>query len=116
MGGNDNYRHYPRLRNGVKDAKAFGAKLEAKGAIVVYALDCTISQFKTKVKQYLDLLRENDVGMFYFAGHGCEYHNAFRALAISEGAESDITTDSLSVLVLINRSLLQCSAVCVCSF
>ena len=91
------------MRNSVKDAKAFGAKLEAKGANVVYALNCTASQFKTKVEQYLDLLRENDVGMFYFAGHGCEYHNAVRAFAISEGAKSDITTDSVNVLVLINR-------------
>ena len=101
--GNDDYRHYHPLKHGVKDARAFGAKLESQGARVVYALNCTASKFKAIVEEYLGLLQENDVGMFYFAGHGCEYHNAIRAFGISEGEKSDIKTDSVNVLVLINK-------------
>ena len=115
VAGNDNYRHYPPLKNGVKDARAFGAKLEAKGAKVIYALNCTASKFKAIVNQYVTLLRENDVGMFYFAGHGCEYQNAIRTFAISEGEKSDIKKDCLNVLVLINRLSLQWH-VDVCSY
>ena len=70
--GIDKYRHHSPLHNAVSDARAVGSKLESKGATVVYAIDCTISELKTKIEEYLKLLQEDDVAMLYFAGHGCE--------------------------------------------
>ena len=103
--GTDKYRHNQPLKNAVKDARAFGAKIESKGGTVVYALDCKTSELKAKIEEYLGLLRENDVAMLYFAGHGCEYKNAFRMFAISEGDESNIQADAVNLLVLINKSV-----------
>ena len=105
MVGINKYRHKPPLKNAVNDARAFGAKLKSKGATVVYAINCTKSELYAKIGEYLELLRENDVAMLYFAGHGCEYKNAFRMFAISEGDESNIDTDTVNLLVLINRSV-----------
>ena len=103
--GTDKYRHNQPLKNAVKDARAFGAKIESKGGTVVYALDCKTSELKAKIEEYLGLLRENDVAMLYFAGHSCEYNNALRLMAISEGDESNIQTDAVNLLVLINKSV-----------
>ena len=103
MVGIDKYLHNPVLQNAVSDARAFGAKLESKGATVVNAINCTISELKTKIDEYLGLLREDDVAMLYFAGHGCEYKNTFRMFAISEGDQSNIDTDTVIVQALINK-------------
>ena len=101
--GVDKYHCKPSLRNAVRDARAVGDALQSKGAIIVNAINCTKSQLKVKIQEYLGLLRENDVAMLYFAGHGCEYKNAFRLFAISEGDESNVDADSVNLLVLINR-------------
>ena len=101
--GIDKYHHNPLLKNAVSDARAVGAKLESNGATVVSAINCTISELNTKIDEYLGLLQEDDVAMLYFAGHGCEYTNAFRMFAISEGDESNIDTDTVIVQTLINK-------------
>ena len=103
--GIDKYRHHSPLQNAVRDARAVGSKLESKGATVVYAINCTISELNAKIEEYLESLREDDVAMLYFAGHGCEYGNALRMFAISEGDESNIDTDTAHVLVLLNKSV-----------
>ena len=103
MVGIDKYRHNSPLQNAVRDARAVGFKLESEGAIVVNAINCTISELKSKIDEYLKLLREDDVAMLYFAGHGCEYNNALRMFAISEGDESNIDTDTVIVQALINK-------------
>ena len=115
MIGTDKYRHNNSLRNAVSDARAFGAKIKAEGGTVVYALDCKTSELNAKIDEYLGLLQENDVAMLYFAGHGCEYKNAFRMFAISEGDESNIDKDTVNLLVLINKSV-SSSPTITCSF
>ena len=103
MVGIDKYHHNPLLKNAVSDARAVGAELDSKGATVVNAINCTISELKSKIDEYLGLLREDDVAMLYFAGHGCEYKNTFRMFAISEGDQSNIDTDTVIVQALINK-------------
>ena len=88
----------------MRDARAVGTELESTGAIIVNATNCTKSELNLKIDEYLGLLRENDVAMLFFAGHGCEYKNAFRMFAISEGEESNIDRDTVNLLTLINRS------------
>ena len=106
MVGIDKYRHKRPLKNAVRDARAIVTELETKGATVVKAINCTRSELEAKIEKYLGLLQEHDVAMLYFAGHGCEYKNAFRMLTISEGGEPNIDNDAVNVLTLINKSVL----------
>ena len=91
------------MKNAIKDARAVAKALRSKGVHVVDVYDCTISMLNAVVKQFVASVQPGDAVIIYFAGHGCEYNNINRLLAISESAEPNVKEDSLNVLLLIDR-------------
>ena len=92
-----------KLRNAVNDARAIKELLEKEGVIVFYAENCTITELNTIVQWYLSSLKPGEVTLVFFAGHGVEYANANRLIAISESNVTDYEKDSLNFLLLLLR-------------
>ena len=101
--GINDYKHYRSLKNAVCDARAVKGLLECAGLEVCYVVNANILQLREEVDKYIQSVQKDDVTLIYFAGRGCEYNNATRLLAKSMGAESDLSTDSIDVLVLLDR-------------
>ena len=103
MIGINAYRYSNALKNAVNDAKAVKKALEARDVKVFDIYDCNIVALKEKVNEFMGFLQEGDAAIVYFAGHGVEYNNARRLMAICESAKPDYKEDSLNVLVLLKR-------------
>ena len=93
----------PKLENAVNDARAIKELLEKEGVIVFYAEDCTITELTEIVQRYLSSLKPGEVTLVFFAGHGVEYANANRLIAISESDVTDYKRDSINLLHLFLR-------------
>lgn len=89
--GIDNYETLPKLDNAVNDARAIGDALEKSGFIVKLALNLTIDNFHTEIDQFDKSLQGNDVGLFFFAGHGFQ-HEGTNYLAGTEFIYSTVST------------------------
>ena len=87
--GINDYKNLAPLKNAVNDARAIKEALEKEGVIVFYAENCTITQLNEIVQLYLDSLQAGEVTLVFFAGHGVEYANANRLVAISESDDTD---------------------------
>ena len=98
------------MKNAVNDARAIKEALEKEGVIVFYAENCTITKLNEIVQLYLDSLQEGEVTLVFFAGHGVEYANANRLIAIPESNVTDYKRDSLNLLFLLLRCVAQSPA------
>ena len=99
--GNQNYKNLSRLKNPINDGKAMAAKLRARGAIVFEGYDCTIDKMNEVQRQLLHAVRPGDIVIIFFAGHGVEYQNANRLMAIGTSEETDFNKDSWNVHLLL---------------
>ena len=74
--GNSGYVYSP-LKNPVNDAKAMAAALKELGFDVMLVLNAGQEQMETAIDQFgRQLLSGNQVGLFYFAGHGVQVDGA----------------------------------------
>ena len=101
------YHHAP-LKNAVNDAKAVAAALEAQGVKVFAIYDCNITELNAIVQEYVNALQEGDAAIVFFAGHGAEYNNANRLVAIPQSGEPDLVKEALNLLVLLDRLATSC--------
>lgn len=69
--GNAAYKEAP-LRNSVNDARAMAAKLRSLGFTVISRENGTKLEMERAVADFGDLLTEDSVSLFYFAGHGLQ--------------------------------------------
>jgi hypothetical protein len=71
--GNSNYeRKALNLPNPARDAKLIAEKLGKAGFDVQLQLDVSIRQTQRAVRQFGNMLRTADVGLFYYAGHAIQ--------------------------------------------
>lgn len=70
--GNGAYEDAGELENPVNDAEDVAAKLEACGFSVIKEIDCTVAKMDRALKRFKRELPDNDVGLFFFAGHGMQ--------------------------------------------
>jgi len=113
--GNGAYRDAP-LRNPVNDARALSAKLTALGFEVMKGENLGQRDMNRLVAQFGERLAGNDVGMFFFAGHGIQIRgknylvpvdaqisseNSVRAEAVDVDAVLDqLSSSPLNVVIL----------------
>jgi uncharacterized caspase-like protein len=69
--GNNRYASAPLL-NPVNDARAMAKALEAAGFQVMLRIDANQRDLLTAVREFGHRLRDSQVGVFYFAGHGMQ--------------------------------------------
>ncbi len=97
--GNANYAHGGALENPVHDAEDIAAKLESYGFHVIVATDQTDKDMDKKLKTFKTLLESNEVGLFFFAGHGMQIdgRNYLLAVDTDTDSETDAKHSSLSL-------------------
>jgi uncharacterized caspase-like protein len=70
--GNSAYRHAPPLPNPASDAGAIGRLLQSAGFVVVTRQDLGVTYLRRTVRDFLDMTRDADMAVVYYAGHGIE--------------------------------------------
>ncbi|MDF9390631.1 caspase family protein [Vibrio sp. 1151_11] len=90
--GNGDYQNgNTKLKNAVNDANDIAEVLEKLGFSTIKHVDCTIEELDRAISSFRDGLNSNDVGLFYFAGHGIQidgenYITAINSSFIDESA------------------------------
>lgn len=69
--GNKSYLDAP-LKNPVNDALAMSNILTSLGFKVITKTDANASQMNQAIREFGDSLGKNDIGLFYFSGHGAQ--------------------------------------------
>jgi hypothetical protein len=97
--GNAAYPDGNHLANPLRDANDVSTKLTGYGFEVVTAVDVTAREMEKRLKEFRGLLDTQDVGLFFFAGHGMqiEGHNYLLALDTDMHSETDAKHSSLSL-------------------
>ena len=95
--GNDNYRHWERLRNAVNDARAIAGILRDRyGFQVTLLTDATRQQILKALNDLRQRLTERDNLLIYYAGHGHLEEKIDRGYWIPVDAERDDPTEWIS--------------------
>lgn len=71
---NSAYAHTAHLPNPPNDAALIGSRLEALGFSVEIRTDVTAQQFSDFLESFASSLDGNTTVVFYYAGHGIQYH------------------------------------------
>jgi len=70
--GISNYPNGAKLNNPSNDAADITSALKTLGFSIIEKIDCTSEELERAVDSFKDNLNSNDVGLFYFAGHGMQ--------------------------------------------
>jgi hypothetical protein len=102
--GNANYKVRP-LKNPRNDADDVSRSLRATGFEVIDLRDATLPQMRTAVRQFGDQLRNNDVGLVYYSGHGVEVkgRNYFIPVNADIQREDEIADQGLDVSLILEK-------------
>jgi hypothetical protein len=97
--GNADYPSDAKLKNPRNDANDISEHIERCGFSVVKAVDCTDEEMERALKNFQKNLKANDVGLFFFAGHGMQIEGDNYLNAINTDF-SDETNAKFSSLAL----------------
>jgi hypothetical protein len=70
---NGSYPQFP-LSNPINDAMDIAASLEKVGFTVIFEENLTNNSFRNVLRTFGEQLKQYDVGLFYYAGHGVQVH------------------------------------------
>jgi hypothetical protein len=95
--GNSEYPGPNKLKNPANDAEDFATELEKCGFSVIKAIDYNWSEMDQALKHFKKSLLDNDVGLFYFAGHGMQIDGENYLIAIDSdtAGEDEVKYSSL---------------------
>lgn len=79
--GNDNYPESP-LKNAVNDVKAIGDRLKSLGFQCIICANAGKKEMYQGLRDFAKKLENNDVALFFFAGHGMQIDGANYLTAI----------------------------------
>lgn len=83
--GNAAYEGSSKLKNPGNDADDVAVKLEASGFEAVKMIDCANADLDRALKRFKRALVGNDVGLFFFAGHGMQINGTIGGRVTLEG-------------------------------
>ncbi|WP_201799733.1 caspase family protein [Myxococcus xanthus] len=97
--GNEAYVNGGVLKNPVQDANDVASKMRGFGFHVIVATDASNREMDRKLKEFKALLDSNDVGLFFFAGHGVQIEGSNYLLAVDTelSDETEAKHSSLSL-------------------
>lgn len=95
--GNAAYEAVDALKNPVNDAGDVGAKLESCGFTVIRCLDSDHAGMDSTLKKFQRVLKDSDVGLFFFAGHGMQIDGENYLAAVDTDATDEITAKHSSL-------------------
>ena len=103
--GNSNYAKLPRLSNPTNDARSIADALQQMGYSTQLLLDASENGIRNAVRKFANELRNSDVGVVYYAGHGAQLKGNNYLLPIDielPRTDADIEFTGLKVDDLIN--------------
>lgn len=97
--GNADYPSGAKLKNPTNDADGLSERLERCGFSVIKKIDCTNKELDLALKAFKKNLKGNDVGLFFFAGHGMQIDgdNYLNAIDTDFSDETDAKYTSLAL-------------------
>jgi len=87
--GNAAYQNTNPLKNPVNDASAIAAALKRLDFDVVFATDVTGDQLPDVLETFDDKLKDADIALFYYAGHGLQLHRRNYLVAVDAQLTSE---------------------------
>jgi hypothetical protein len=108
--GNAGYPSGAKLKNPKNDAVDLSERLGRCGFSVIKEIDCTNKEMDLALKAFRKNLKGNDVGLFFFAGHGMQIDgdNYLNAVDTDFSDETDAKYSSLAlnkVIELMEKSV-----------
>jgi hypothetical protein len=96
--GNSDYQNAPRLDNPMNDATAM-ADLFRKGGfdVVTAKTDLGILEFKRSVREFVNTVRDSDIAVIYYAGHGIEVSGINYMVPVDAKLASDLDAEDEAV-------------------
>ena len=89
--GNSAYRNVGRLANPVNDSEAMSAIFRKAGFDVVdLKRDLSVSEMRRALRDFSDSVRDADIAIVYYAGHGIEINGSNYLIPVDAALESDI--------------------------
>ena len=99
--GNAAYTQVGPLTNPRNDADDLAAILTSRGFTVIKKTDCTHKEMDLAVKEFRASLKNNDVGLFFFAGHGMQIDGENYLAAVDTKADDE--TEAKHSCLALNR-------------
>ena len=87
--GNSNYAHGGSLPNPVNDVRAIKRALEDLGFTVMKYEDCSQKTMKRAMDKFGRKLKSQDVGLFFYAGHGVQVNGHNYLLPVDAKLDSE---------------------------
>ena len=97
--GNAKYTNGGVLKNPANDANDVAAKLTSYGFHVIVTTDGTNKEIDKQLKTFKALLESNEVGLFFFAGHGMQIEGRNYLLAIDTDISDETEAKHSSLLL-----------------
>lgn len=102
--GNSAYRNVTRLANPANDSEAMSAIFKQAGFdLVELKRDLSVSQMRRALRDFSDTIRDADVAIVYFAGHGIEINGSNYLIPVDAVLERDI--DAFDEAIPLDRIL-----------
>jgi hypothetical protein len=96
--GNSAYATVPKLPNPARDASAIGALLRgADFAVVEVRTDLTSALMRRALRDFSDHVRDADIAVVFYAGHGIEVNGTNYLIPIDAALERDIDAEDEAV-------------------
>lgn len=95
--GNAAYEAVDELKNPVNDAQDVAGKLETCGFTVIRETDSRHVDMDRALKHFQKVLKESDVGLFFFAGHGMQINSENYLAAIDTDGTDEIAAKHSSL-------------------
>ena len=103
--GNSNYENRPPLKNPINDAKDLGEVLRGAGFRVIELYDAELKDMRDTIKLFGDQLKDYDVGLVYYSGHGIEFagRNYFIPVNAAINTEEEIPRQAFDATEIIEK-------------
>ena len=102
--GNSDYVHTTELANPKNDAEAMTAQLRALGFEVVTGLDGNKPQMEKAVREFVRILPDSDVALFFYAGHAMQVNGRNHLIPVDAKLEDATALDfeTIDLQVVLN--------------
>ena len=92
--GNASYSSVPQLMNPTNDAREVTRALQATGFEVIRLENADLRQMQDAVRSFGNRLSKNDVGLFYFSGHGVQVKGKNYLIPVRENIKQSFEVPS----------------------
>jgi hypothetical protein len=103
--GNSSYQNTPELKNPRNDAESMAKVLNSFGFLVIKGIDVDQFNFKTLVRAFTREIKDADLALFFYAGHGLQVgeRNFLLPTDAELKEEADLDFESLELSFILQQ-------------